>query len=313
MKAKKILTLTKIKKDEIDTKKKKEEKHQYRIKILKKIEELEREGKFDVDAEEDPATIVLTPENIDYLRKKMSSKLKRVFANEVGEKFLDNLLKNNKLIIKEINGLENLSKVDTGAIVTCNHFNPFDCFTIEKVFRLSGKIEEKRLYKVIREGNYTNFPGLYGFFFRNCDTLPLSSNKRTMVEFMKAVDVLLQKGDFILIYPEQSMWWNYRKPKPLKPGAFKLAARNNVPVIPIFITMQDSDSLDDEGFPMQEYIVNIAEPIYPDENLSQKENTEKMLKQNFEVWKEIYEKFYGIPLEYTTKVFLGLDSKNTKE
>ena len=172
MKAKKILTLSKIKKDEIDTKKKKEEKHQYRIKILKKIEELEREGKFDVDAEEDPATIVLTPENIDYLRKKMSSKLKRVFANEVGEKFLDNLLKNNKLIIKEINGLENLSKVDTGAIVTCNHFNPFDCFTIEKVFRLSGKIEEKRLYKVIREGNYTNFPGLYGFFFRNCDTLP---------------------------------------------------------------------------------------------------------------------------------------------
>ncbi len=311
MKAKKILTLSKIKKDEIDIKKQKEEKHQYRVKILQKIEELEKEGKFDVDAEEDPATIVLTPENIDYLRKKMSSKLKRVFANEVGEKFLDNLLKNNKLIIKEINGLENLSKVDTGAIVTCNHFNPFDCFTIEKVFRLSGKIEEKRLYKVIREGNYTNFPGLYGFFFRNCDTLPLSSNKRTMVEFMKAVDVLLQKGDFILIYPEQSMWWNYRKPKPLKPGAFKIAARNNVPVIPIFITMQDSENLDEEGFPIQEYIVNIAEPIYPDENISQKENTEKMLNQNFKIWKEIYENFYGTPLEYTTKVILGTDSKNT--
>ena len=301
MKAKKILTLSKIKKDEIDTKKKKEEKHQYRIKILKKIEELEREGKFDVDAEEDPATIVLTPENIDYLKRKMSSKLKRVFANEVGEKFLDNLLKNNKLIIKEINGLENLSKVDTGAIVTCNHFNPFDCFTVEKVFRMSENEKDKRLYKVIREGNYTNFPGLYGFFFRNCDTLPLSSNKRTMVEFMKAVDTLLQKGDFILIYPEQSMWWNYRKPKPLKHGAFKMAVRNNVPVIPIFITMQDSDKMDGEGFPIQEYTVNIAEPIYPDEKLSQRERTDKMLNENFEIWKKIYEDFYGIPLEYTTK------------
>ena len=301
MKTKKILTLSKMKKDENDVNQQKEERHQYRVKILQKIEELEREGKFDVDAEEDPATIVLTPENIDYLRKKMSSKLKRVFANEVGEKFLDNLLRNNKLIIKQINGIENLSKVDTGAIVTCNHFNPFDCFTIEKVFRLSGKIEEKRLYKVIREGNYTNFPGLYGFFFRNCDTLPLSSNKRTMVEFMKAVDVLLQKGDFILIYPEQSMWWNYRKPKPLKPGAFKIASRNNVPVIPIFITMQDSENLDDEGFPIQEYIVNIEEPIYPDMNLSQKENTEILLNKNYEIWKKIYEDFYGIPLEYTTE------------
>ena len=277
------------------------EKSQYRVEVLKKIEKLEEEGKFDVDAEDDPPTIVLTPEDIDYLRTKMTSKIKRVFANKVGERFLDNLLKNNKLIIKEIKGIENLSKVTTGAIVTCNHFNPFDSFTIEKVFRISGKIEEKKLYKVIREGNYTNFPGLYGFFFRNCDTLPLSSNKRTMVEFMKAVDTLLQKGDFILIYPEQSMWWNYKKPKPLKHGAFKLAVRNNVPVIPIFITMEDSDKIDGEGYPIQEYTVNIAEPIYPDENLSSRENMEMMLNKNFEIWKNIYEDFYGIPLVYTTK------------
>ena len=101
---------------------------------------------------------------------------------------------------------ENLNKVKTGALITCNHFNPFDCFTVEKVFRMSENEKDKRLYKVIREGNYTNFPGLYGFFFRNCDTLPLSSNKRTMIEFLKAVDTLLKKGEFILIYPEQSMW-----------------------------------------------------------------------------------------------------------
>lgn len=296
-KRKLIEMLNKEKKDE----EKVVEKSQYRIDVLKKIEKLEEEGKFDVDAEKDPPTIVLTPENIDYLRTKMTSKIKRVFANEVGERFLDNLLKNNKLIIKEIKGMEYLSKISTGAIVTCNHFNPFDCFTIEKVFRLSGQMETRRLHKIIREGNYTNFPGFYGFLFRNCDTLPLSSNKRTMVKFMKAVDILLQKGDFILIYPEQSMWWNYRKPKPLKHGAFKMAVRNNVPVLPIFITMQDSNIIDNDGFPVQEYIVNIAEPIYPDKNLSQRENTENMLNKNFEVWKNIYEDFYGVPLEYTTK------------
>lgn len=278
------------------------EKSKYRVQVLEKIEKLEKEGKFDIDVEDDPPNIVLTPENIDYLRKKMSSKIKRVFANEVGERFLDSLLKNNKLIIKQVNGMENLRKVSTGAVVTCNHFNPFDSFAVEKVFRMSGKIEEKRLYKVIKEGNYTNFPGLYGFFFRNCDTLPLSSNKKTMVNFMKAVDELLQKGEFILIYPEQSMWWNYRKPKPLKIGAFKLAVRNNVPVIPIFITMEDSNIIGDDGFPIQEYTVNIAEPIYPDKNLSQRENMEKMLNENYEVWKQIYEDFYKIPLKYTCEV-----------
>lgn len=277
------------------------EKDEYRLEVLRKIENLEKEGRFDIDVEDDPPTIVLTPENIDYLRTSMTSKIKRIFANKVGEKFLDDLLKNNKLIIKEIKGMENLSELKTGAILTCNHFNPFDCFTIEKTFRLSGQAKTKKLHKVIREGNYTNFPGLYGFFFRNCDTLPLSSNKRTMVEFMKAVDTLLQKGDFILIYPEQSMWWNYRKPKPLKHGAFKMAIRNNVPILPIFITMEDSDIIGEDGFPVQEYTVNIAQPIYPDENLSQRERTEKMLNENYESWKRIYEDFYGIPLEYTTK------------
>ena len=277
------------------------EKSQERLKILKKIEEFERNGTFDIDVEEDPPAVPLTPENVDYLNKKSSSKIKNVIANRAGKRFLNNLLKEDKLIIKEIKGLENLKNIETGAILTCNHFNPFDSFAIEKTFREAGQDKTKKLYKVIREGNYTNFPGLYGFFFRNCDTLPLSSNIETMKAFMKAVDEILKRKDFILIYPEQSMWWNYKKPKPLKIGAYKFAARNSVPVIPIFITMQDSSIIGEDGFFVQEYIINIGKPIYPDENLSEKENANIMREKNAEIWKEIYEDFYKIPLEYSTE------------
>ena len=227
------------------------EKAQDRLEVLEKIENLEREGKFDIDVEKDPPTIPLTPENIDYLKKKSYSKIKNKVANKVGEKFLDGILKENKLRIKEIYGIENLQKIETGAIITCNHFNPFDAFSIEQVFRLSGKSKTKKLYKVIREGNYTNFSGFYGFLFRNCDTLPLSSKTKTMVEFMKAVEEILQNGDFILIYPEQSMWWNYKKPKPLKSGAYKIATKYKVPIIPVFITMEDSNEIGNDGFPIQ--------------------------------------------------------------
>lgn len=272
-----------------------------RLEILKRIEQLEKEGRFDVDPEDDPPTIPLEPEDVDYLKTKRSSKIKRKVAYRLGEKFLDEILRTNKLIIKEVKGLENLKNMKTGAMITCNHFNPFDSFAVEKAFRMSGQIKNKRLYKVIREGNYTNFPGLYGFFFRNCDTLPLSSNKRTMVEFMKSVKTILDKGDFILIYPEQSLWWNYKKPKPLKSGAFKIAAKNNVPIIPIFITMQDSNIIGTDGFPIQEYTLNIGEPIYPDEKLSENENKEMMKEKNFEIWKNVYEDYYKIPLEYTTE------------
>ena len=274
------------------------EKSKERLEILEKIKHLEESGVFDVDVEDDPPTIPLGPEDIDYLRTSKMDKIKSKMATKMAERLVNDLLKDNKLIIKDIKGLENLQSVKSGAIITCNHFNPYDSFTVEKVFRISGQSKNKKLFKVIREGNYTNFPCIYGFFFRNCDTLPLSSNKETMKEFIKAVDVILKRGDFILVYPEQSMWWNYRKPKPIKNGAFKFAARSKVPVIPVFITMEDSEFVGEDGFPIQEYTVNIGKPIYPDANNSEKENTIMMRDKNYETWKEIYEDFYGIPLEY---------------
>lgn len=291
------------------------EKAEDRLEILKRIEELEKEGKFDVDPEDDPPTIPLEAEDIDYLRKKRYSKLKARIADTIAVKFVNSLVEDNKLIIKQVNGTENLRAIarGTGAMVTCNHFNPFDSMTVEKIFRLTKSEKRQRMFKVIREGNYTNFPGFYGFLMRNCYTLPLSQNKSTMVEFIKAVDTILQRGDYILIYPEQSLWWNYKKPKPLKPGAFKLAARNNVPILPMFITMEDTEKIGEDGFPIQAYTVNIGKPIYPDESLSVKENTELMMNKNFEIWKEIYEDFYKIPLEYTTTEKANIDKDKEEQ
>lgn len=277
------------------------EKDPGRLAVLKTIEQLELEGRFDEDAEDDPPTLPLEPDQIDYLRRKPASKIKARAAYALAETFVDGLVRDGKLVIERVNGLENLNGVKSGAVITCNHFNPFDCFTIEKVFRNSVHYKEKKLYKVIREGNYTNFPGLYGFLFRNCDTLPLSQNKKTMYNFLKAVDTILQRGDFILIYAEQSLWWNYRKPKPLKNGAFKFAVKNKVPVIPIFITMEDSERIGSDGFPIQKYTVFIEKPVYPPQSLTERQQVDDMRDKNYDVWKRIYEDFYGIPLTYTTK------------
>jgi 1-acyl-sn-glycerol-3-phosphate acyltransferase len=96
------------------------------------------------------------------------------------------------------------------------------------------------------------------------------------------------------------MWWNYKKPKPLKRGGFNFAVRSNVPVLPVFITMEDSDVLDGDGFFVQEYTINIAAPIYPKIGLNDRENSEYMMNENARIWKEIYEESYGIELEYST-------------
>lgn len=271
-----------------------------RIAVLKKIEEYEKAGRFDEDVEEDPPAKELKPEDIDYLHKTLNQRLTTKYAFTLASWFLNTLRRKNQFIIKDIVGIENYQNLDSGAIVTCNHFSPLDSFVMEIAYRKSKqKLKRRKFFRIIREGNYTSFPGFYGFLMRNCNTLPLSSNKATMKKFIKAVDKLLQKGQLILIYPEQSMWWNYRKPKPIKKGGFTFAAKNNVPVLPCFITMEDSPYKDMEGLPVQKYTIHIAKPIYPDKSKSMPENVAYMMDEHTKAWKEIYETTYGIPLTYT--------------
>lgn len=269
-----------------------------RLMILEKIARYEKEGRFDEDVENDPPTKELMPEDIDYLRKKLSSKIKTRLAYKMARTFLNDIVNHKKMIIKEIRGIENFANLDSGAIVTCNHFNAFDSFAIQMVYEAAHQ-RRRKFYRVIREGNYTNFSGFYGVLMRNCNTLPLSSNIKTMKKFIESIDKILRKGHFVLFYPEQSMWWNYRKPKPLKKGAYTFAVQNNVPVLPCFITMQDSDIVDEDGFYVQEYTVHVSEPIYPNPRLNKSENIEYMKNKNYDLWKKIYEETYKEPLTYS--------------
>ena len=272
------------------------EKSEYRLKILDRISSLEKAKKFDQDVEDDPVTKPLLPNKIDYLNKKLSRKIANFFANRMGTAFYENQIKNKQLIIKKVVGIENFLEVKGGALLTCNHFNVNDNYAVWRVIK--PYMGRKKLWKVIREGNYTNSPKPFGTILRNCNTLPLSSNTETMKKFMSAVGTLLGRGEKILIYPEQAMWWNYRKPRPHKKGAYRIAVSNNVPVIPFFITMEDSDIIGSDGFPVQEYTVNIMKPIYPNSEYNKTENIEYLKTENERVCKECYENFYKTTLKY---------------
>ena len=264
-----------------------------------KIRELERLGLFDRDIEDDPPSREINPDDIEYLNKRLIQRIKTRLAFFLAYRFANRAEKRGELIIKNIIGAENLALAG-GAILTANHFSPLDSFIMHRAFDASKR--KGKLYRIIKEGNYTSFPGFYGFLMRNCNTLPLSRNTATMRKLLRAVDIILKSGDCILIYPEQSLWYNYRKPKPLKIGAFDLAVRSGAPVVPAFITMEDTDIISsDSGEYVQKHTVHIGKPIYPDESLPKKERAEKMQKENFEFNKSVYERIYGIELRYETE------------
>ncbi|MBQ8876237.1 MAG: 1-acyl-sn-glycerol-3-phosphate acyltransferase [Clostridia bacterium] len=162
-----------------------------RLEVLAKIREYEKAGRFDEDVENDPEAPELTPDKVDYLCKKLSSKISRKIANFCADHYFLKLIKKDILVIDGVTGTEYLEEgMKNGAIITCNHFHAFDNYVVFHCIR--KYLPKKYLYKIIREGNYTNFPGLYGFFFRHCNTLPLSRNRRTMINFMSATNTLLK-------------------------------------------------------------------------------------------------------------------------
>lgn len=271
-----------------------------RLAAAERIRALEAQGIFDQDVEADPPTAPLMPGQVDYTHRKLSTKIASEFANQVAKAFYDHRIAKGELVIEEVRGMENyLAVADRGVMITCNHFHPNDNYAVFKPIEKS--LGRKRLWKIIREGNYTSFPGLYGYFFRHCNTLPLASNLTVFKELLHAVGELLQRGEKILIYPEQAMWYNYRKPRPLKNGAFHFAAKAGAPVLPVFITMRDTNRFDADGLPIQGYTLHYLPPIFPDPAKRTSVNIKELCDKNFAAWKDCYEREYGIPLTYDTK------------
>lgn len=274
------------------------EKSKERLEVLKKIEEYEKAGRFNEDVEQDALGKELLPEDIDYLRYGFFANWKARRAIEGARKFVYMLMDQHQFIVKDVKGLENLKDLKTGAVMTSNHFNIADSFAIHYGFEAAlGK--KKRFYRVIKEANYTSYEGPFKFLMQNAYTVPLSSNKQTVHKMLTSIETLLKDGHVLLVYPEQAMWWNYRKPRPNQDGAFRFAVKSNVPVAPAFITMKDSEYTDAEGFPVQEYTIHFGKLIYPDPAKDRKENIKWMKAENERIWKEIYEEAYGIPLTYT--------------
>ncbi len=272
-----------------------------RRKVLDRIARYEYEGRFDEDVEDDPPAPELVPGVVDYTNKKLKNRIIARYANKLGDRFFTKQKHSGVFYIDAVTGRENLTAAKSGAVFTCNHFNACDSYVLSK--SIEKELPRHRLWKIIREGNYTNFDGpkLFAYLFRHAYTLPLSSNRRAMVDLLEACNTLLERGESILVFAEQGMWWNYRKPRPMKSGAFRMAVRANVPVVPAFITMTDDERLDGDGYPVQHYTLHILPAIYPDGSLPARQRAEKMRQENERAVKELYERVYKIPLTYTTK------------
>lgn len=195
----------------------------------------------------------------------------------------------------KIIGLEKIKDIYGGAIITSNHFNQLDNTVIKKMIQMK---DNKRVYTIIQDTNLA-MDGFFGFLMNNGDNIPVSDDFDYMRHaFIEQLQKVIQQKDYLLIYPEQEMWFNYRKPRPGKRGAYYYASKLNVPIISCFTQIDDLDTMDDENFRNVQYTIHVLDPIYPDPNLSDRKNSIIMQQIDYEQKKAAYEKAYGKPLVY---------------
>lgn len=197
--------------------------------------------------------------------------------------------------VNEIRGMEKLSAIKGPAFLTSNHFNPFDNGVHRTLARETG---HGRLAAVSQGTNFV-MPGLNGFVLRNIDVIPLIPEPSYMNgPFRELMRKNLEMNRFILIYPEQEMWFNYRKPRPQKRGAFLFAAEYQVPLIPTFVQMQDLPEKQTAAFRQVKLVLHVLDPIFPDPSKSVRENSFAMCEADYQAKKTCYEQCYGKPLTY---------------
>lgn len=264
--------------------------------VIENIKNAAERGDFYAKVEiDDP---VLTAEQSDeiiqnYLksRKTFPFKIKSFLARRVANILTFTLNRKTDIV-----GIEKLHEIKGGAIITSNHFSPIENTVIRHLVK---KLDKRRINIVCQVTNLA-MTGAIGFLMNYGDTVPISDNFRYMQrDFSNVLAKLIEKDEYVLIYPEKEMWFNYRKPRKFKRGAYYYAARLNVPVISCFVEMQDLPQNDKGDFNKVKYTVHILDVMYPDSNKTVKENSVEMCQKDYELKKEAYERAYNKPLIYT--------------
>lgn len=193
-------------------------------------------------------------------------------------------------------GLKNLQHLPQGgAIITTNHFNQIDSLPIK---HLTNKAHHH--LEVVIEDTNLKLPGILRYLMNSVGTIPLIKSPNYIGhEFAEHLHNAFAKNNWVLIYPEQEMWWNYRKPRQLRRGAYYFAALQNVPIISLFVEINATDKLEKKhpNFFKTQYIVHVLPIIYPDNKLTANENSKRMMKQDYQQKVTAYEESYHRQLD----------------
>ena len=157
-----------------------------------------------------------------------------------------------------------------GAVCICNHVYIFDALCVCRAVRWFRPMWIPMYAK--------HFNGKFGWVLRHMGGIPVAETVAGMRKFNEAFDEFHRRGDWILVFPEE-VRWNYYKPiRPFRKGAFTMAYKYNVPVIPFVITYRERKGLYKLFGKAFEPLMTlkVGEPVLPDLSRTRKQEVDSM-------------------------------------
>lgn len=171
----------------------------------------------------------------------------------------------------KIEGQENLKDLKSGAISISNHVLFLDCAMIGLAFK------DKKIYYTTQEESF-KIPFVRKLI-KLLRAIPIPKSIENRKKFLKVINQLLEEENIIHVYPEASLWPYCRKIRKLKNGAFDIAVRNQVPVIPCVFTFREPTGIRKIFKKKKDVTLKILKPIKPSNDKDIRKQVEE-LKEN---------------------------------
>lgn len=183
-----------------------------------------------------------------------------------------------------------------GVLITSNHFSPEENTVIRHLVHSLGRRE---LGIVCQSTNFA-FGGIVGFLMNYADTIPVCADPHYLSHDFYALmrEHLIERKNAVLIYPEEELWYRYRKPRPPRNGAYFYASKLNVPILSCFVEIIDTDEEENEEFKRVRHVLHVLGVLYPDPTRPTHENMKHLASADYALKKACYERVYGKSLTY---------------
>ena len=170
----------------------------------------------------------------------------------------------------KIEGQENIENLEDGAISVSNHVLFLDCAMIGLAFK------DKKIYYTTQEESF-KIPFVRKLI-KLLRAIPIPKGIENKKYFIKAISNLLKEKNIVHVYPEASLWPYCQKIRNFKNGAFDMAVKNQVPVVPCVFTFREPTGIRKIFKRKKDVTLKILKPVYSDDD--------KYVRQQIEELKE---------------------------